>query len=348
MMSFTHMAIALSGTSLLLGTSEPSHLILGLIGSQMPDIDTTKSTVGRAFYPLASWIEQRYPHRTITHCLWLSLGLAIAGLVPAYLLNDWKIGLACALGHLLSCLSDTCTKEGVALFYPNTDRCVYGSNPNIRLSTGSKAEYWILAFFAALTIFALNLQSAGGLMVNFNQLLGMPDGAVQLYNRYGNENHVFVNVRGVMAGDRQKVDEQFFVVGQDGQKLVLQNNAGLFRVGSEILATRVSGKVAAAASVRAQNIYLNDEDLFAALLQVYQGNQGAAIYVSGNITIDAPEDIIKLSPPNQMPVIDIGESGAVELNFAPIEIVGRALQNQYAIGPLSFKIIYPAPSLTNS
>lgn len=339
------MAIALSGTSLILGTSEPIALTLAIVGSQIPDLDTTASMPGRMFYPLAHWVEQRYPHRTVTHCLWLSFYLAIAGLGVSYYWGNWKLGLACALGHLLSCLADTCTKEGVALFYPNPDRCVYGSNPNFRLATGSKAEYWVLAFFTGLTIFAVNLQSAGGLMVQFNQLLGMPEGAVQLYNRYGNDHHVFVKAKGVMAGDRSPVDERFFVVGLDGSRLVLQNAEGLYRTDAELVVSRIVGKVGADASIRTQNLYMNDEDLFTALAQVYQDNPNSAIYISGNITIDAPEDIIKLSPPNQLEAIAIGEGGTVVLNHAPIEQVGKALQSQYAIGPLNIKIISPTPDL---
>lgn len=344
-MSLTHGAISTAGAALLLGTADPTVLALAIVGSQIPDLDTTASVPGRIFYPVANWIEQRYPHRTITHCLWLSVVLAIAGLPLAYSLNDWKLGLACGLGHLLSCLADTCTKEGVALFYPNPDRCVYGSNPNIRLSTGSTAEYWVLAFFTGLTIFALNLQSAGGIMVQFNRLLGMPEGAMQLYNRYGNNHHVYVQVKGVMTGDRSQVDDRFFVVGQDGSRLVVQDETGLYRTEAELIINRITAKVGEPATITTQSLYLNDEDVFAALAQVYQSNPNNAIYVSGNLTIDAPEDIIKLSPPNQLQAIAIGEGGAVSLNYAPIEQVGQALQGQYAVGSLLFKLVSPAPSL---
>lgn len=345
MMSLTHGAIAMAGASLVLGSADPAVMMVAIIGSQIPDLDTTASIPGRILYPVADWIEQRYPHRTITHCLWASLFLAIAGLPMAYYWGNWKLGLACALGHLVSCLADTCTKEGVALFYPNPDRCVYGSNPNIRLSTGSTAEYWVLAFFTGLTIFALNLQSAGGLMVQFNQLLGMSEGAIQLYNRYGNDHHIYVDVKGVMSGDRRAVESRFFVVGQDGKRLVVQDGSGLYRTDDELIVNHISAKVAADARVRVQNLYLNDEDLFAALSQIYQGNQDAAIYLSGSLTIDVPEDIIKLTPPNQMEAIAVGEGGTVTLTYAPIEQVGRMLRGQYAVGSVEFKLISPPPEL---
>ena len=41
MMSVTHCTIAAAGTSLILGTANPLSLGLAIIGSQLPDLDTT-------------------------------------------------------------------------------------------------------------------------------------------------------------------------------------------------------------------------------------------------------------------------------------------------------------------
>ena len=68
-MSITHAAIATAGTSLMLATADPLALGLAILGSQLPDLDTTSSTIGKIFFPISSWIEDRFPHRTITHFL---------------------------------------------------------------------------------------------------------------------------------------------------------------------------------------------------------------------------------------------------------------------------------------
>jgi inner membrane protein len=47
MMSITHATIAIAGTSLILGTASPLPLALAILGSQLPDIDTTTSTIGQ-------------------------------------------------------------------------------------------------------------------------------------------------------------------------------------------------------------------------------------------------------------------------------------------------------------
>ena len=59
MMAVTHAAIATAGTSLILGTANPLILGLSVIGSQLLDIDTTTSTVGKICYPISFWIEDK-------------------------------------------------------------------------------------------------------------------------------------------------------------------------------------------------------------------------------------------------------------------------------------------------
>ncbi|MFG6097342.1 metal-dependent hydrolase [Leptothoe sp. ISB3NOV94-8A] len=64
MMAITHAEIATAGASLLLGTAQPLPLALAVLGSQLPDIDTRTSIIGQVFYPINSWIEDRFPHRS--------------------------------------------------------------------------------------------------------------------------------------------------------------------------------------------------------------------------------------------------------------------------------------------
>ena len=61
MMSVIHCAITATGTSLILSTGEPLPLGLVILGSQLPDLDTTTSTIGKIFFPISSWIEDRFP-----------------------------------------------------------------------------------------------------------------------------------------------------------------------------------------------------------------------------------------------------------------------------------------------
>lgn len=86
-MSVTHATIAAAGATLILGTADPLVLGLAVLGSQLPDLDTTTSTIGQICFPIASWIENRYPHRTITHCLLATAALTAASLSIGYVLG---------------------------------------------------------------------------------------------------------------------------------------------------------------------------------------------------------------------------------------------------------------------
>ena len=61
-MGVTHAASGVALTSLATGTANPTALVIAAIASQLPDIDTSKSTVGRLLLPISSFIEKRHPH----------------------------------------------------------------------------------------------------------------------------------------------------------------------------------------------------------------------------------------------------------------------------------------------
>ncbi len=58
MMAITHGAVATAAASLTfgLGTNNPVALGLALLGSQLPDLDTTTSTIGQILFPVSNWL----------------------------------------------------------------------------------------------------------------------------------------------------------------------------------------------------------------------------------------------------------------------------------------------------
>jgi inner membrane protein len=144
MMALTHGAIAAAGTSLILSTANPMALGLAILGSQLPDLDSTNSTIGKIFFPVSSWIEDRFPHRSVTHSLLATAAIAVLSLsIGYYFLGNIWMAIALPLGHLLACFSDTFTLQGVQLFYPDPAWAVSVSNPRRRLKTGGAGELWV-------------------------------------------------------------------------------------------------------------------------------------------------------------------------------------------------------------
>ena len=174
MMAMTHAMIAAAGTSLLMGTANPMALGLAVVGSQLPDLDTTSSLIGQVFFPISSWIEERFPHRSITHSLMATAAVAAIALPVGHFLGDIRTAIALPLGHLLACFSDTFTKQGAQLFWPTPAWSISVSNPNRRITTGSPAEYSVLVAATALS-------SLGSVANNISLLNPLPFYYLQVF-----------------------------------------------------------------------------------------------------------------------------------------------------------------------
>jgi inner membrane protein len=106
-----------AGCSLILGAADPLVLEIAIVRLQLPDVDTTTSTMGQIFYPVAAWIEKRYPHRTVTHSFLATGAIAVVTLPIGYLSDHLLAAVALPLEHLLAAFSDCLTKQGVQLFF---------------------------------------------------------------------------------------------------------------------------------------------------------------------------------------------------------------------------------------
>ncbi len=127
MMSVTHMAIAVSATSLVFSTANPIALGIAAIGSLLPDLDTSSSLLGQIFFPVSYWIEERYPHRSITHSILASMAIAVL-ISPLAIFQGWQ-WWCLPFGHLVSCFSDCFTLQGGCLIYADlSDADLSGAN----------------------------------------------------------------------------------------------------------------------------------------------------------------------------------------------------------------------------
>ena len=81
---------------------------------------------------------------------------------------------------------------------------------------------------------------------------------------------------------------------------------------------------------------------FAPLVQLRDAYPNAAIYLSGSLTVDFPEDMSLPILPDQYQTISL--SGAtVNLEYCGISEAIALLKEEYAIGTVTAKIIQPAP-----
>ncbi|MDJ0595029.1 MAG: metal-dependent hydrolase [Pleurocapsa sp. MO_226.B13] len=342
MMSITHAAIATAGTSLILGTAEPLPLGLAILGSQLPDIDTTTSTIGKIFFPISSWIEDRFPHRSVTHSLLATAAITAVSLGVNYffLHGSIKAAIALPLGHLLACFSDTFTKQGVQLFYPEPVWAISVSNPRRRLKTGGAGELWVLGIAIALLIFGIYLANGGGITQKVSQNLGLRDGIVRIYNENASTNKVYARITGYWTSDRTPADGKYLIIGNEGNEFIVTDGKGVYKTGEQIITSKVTTTVGEAARTEIRNLTFNDEDAVAPLEELQQAYPNADIYIylSGELTVDFPEDVKIPIEPNQMATAAL-LGNRIKFSYCGLERAIAYLNAQYALGTVEVKVV---------
>ncbi|NEO80704.1 metal-dependent hydrolase [Moorena sp. SIO4G3] len=342
MMSITHSLIAAAGTSLVLGTADPSLLGLAVVGAQIPDIDTTTSTIGKIFYPISSWIEDRFPHRSITHSLLATATIAAVSMVVGHFwLGDWKGAIAFPLGHLLACFSDTFTKQGVQLFWPEPAWAVSVSNPRRRIKTGGAAELWVLVFATVLLMIGIWLANGGGITTKVTQSLGLRDGAITSYNQNASTNHIYAEITGVWASDRSDASGRYWIIDTAGNEFIVTDGRGIYKTGEQITISKLTTNIGQPSQTTVKTLSWDDEDPIPGLRQLAAQYPGAAIFVNGQVAVDFPEDVKPAAQLNQLQTVSVSAS-TVRFTYCPLTTAITKLTDQYAVGNLSVKIISPA------
>lgn len=344
MMAITHSAIAAAGASLILGTANPLPLGLAILGSQLPDLDTSTSLIGQICYPISSWIEDRFPHRSVTHSLLATATLAALsiGIGQFWLSSGWKVALALPLGHLLSCFSDCFTKQGVQLFWPEPAWAISVSNPRRRLRSGGASELWVLAIASMCLCLGIYFANGGGITARVDRGLGLRDGAIATYNQNAASQQVWANIEGVYAADRSDASGKYFILDTAGNEfVVLSADGNIYQTARQILTTKVTTEVGAAATTQIQTLTFDDEDAVPKLERAIAQFPNAAIFVSGDLQIDFPEDV-EISVAPGYPTAAVSGS-TLKLSYEEIDSAIVMLRDQYAIGALSVKVISPSP-----
>ena len=144
-------------------------ITVALFAMLLPDIDHTKSIIGKIFYPLARFLGRKYGHRTITHSLlFLFILTMLTYLIDLYLESNYTyiVGFG-ILSHLIL---DMVTVSGVPLFYPfKRNPCVLPANPDLRIRTGNIKQEGIALFIFALLALTLQDLFKEGFWTTYNK-----------------------------------------------------------------------------------------------------------------------------------------------------------------------------------
>jgi hypothetical protein len=94
-------------------------------------------------------------------------------------------------------------------------------NRNLRLKTGSNAEYFILCILIAIALSSFSINSKGGVLTQFNRLIASTSGVQSVYNSSGSTHKIIANIKGVRAGDRSRIDGQFQIIQPNGTGFIV-------------------------------------------------------------------------------------------------------------------------------
>ncbi|MEM1256564.1 MAG: metal-dependent hydrolase [Cyanobacteria bacterium P01_H01_bin.21] len=333
MMAITHAAIAAAGVSLLFGTADSLSLGLAVLGSQLPDIDTTTSLIGQVCFPLSSWIEDRFPHRSITHSLVATVAIACIALPIGIYFGNWKAAAAVPLGYVLACFSDCFTRQGVQLFWPDPAWAISVGNPNRRLRTGGPGEYWVLATAVGLLLLGIHVAGGGGVSVAVGQQIGLRDSAIATYNA-NPENAVYADIKGVWADDRSRADGEYLILKSDGNEFIVTDGSGIYHTGESMVIESLKARTGEVMETQTEMLSFADENPTERLQQIAMANPGRQVYLSGTLTVDYPEGIT-LQPPGRQYATAVLTGETLTLELHPLELGVLQLSDQWVTGSLT-------------
>ncbi|MBH8564475.1 metal-dependent hydrolase [Nostoc sp. CENA67] len=342
MLGISHLLISGTATSLLLGTASPTIIAVGAIAGLLPDIDVSTSPAGRVLPWVSAFFESRMPHRSCTHSLVASGVVAAVGYAVA-LFNPQLINLvhALSIGYFFGWFADVFTRGGVEMFWPSPVRCVCPGNRDLRLRTGSNAEYFVLIILIAIALAVFNINNSGGLFTQFNRLIASPSGVQHIYNESGSTHLIKANIKGVRTSDRSKVLDQYLIIQAQGTGFLVQADDGrIYKASTEpdaqIFLEEITADIDRPAITNIESIFLEDEPIGAALEKF--NRSGAMSFVSGQLSVDSLDGVTLPRDPYQFPYIKATDS-TVTLEAAPLKVVETSLGEEFATGQLQIRVI---------
>ncbi len=219
------------------------------------------------------------------------------------------------------------------LFWPEKAWCISVSNPRRRLTTGGTGEYWVLTIAIALLIVSVNIANTGGIQGQVaHEVLDYGTEPLPPITKTLATSEVWANVTGVFASDRTSASGRYFVIDAVGNEFVLMSTDGkIYQTGQDILAEKITTTTGKPQTTQLLTLTFNDEN---PLEQLSTIPPGKLTFVSGQLTIDFPEDI----PAEQINVYQVSGS-TIKFNYCSLNQVIQLLSDQYVIGSLSIKVI---------
>ena len=180
--TFTGIFGSLMGINIL---SDHRLLPVLFVACLLPDIDHTKSLIGKVFLPISRAINRHFGHRTITHSLMVWGGLTgVLSVIQNAFFPSIAVYQVFGLAYGSHLLLDMITVQGIPLFYPfKKNPCVIPGRPDLRFRSGNmRHEAMGMCLFTVSAVFMQPLM-ADGFWTSYNRLFGTLSHIVSEYNK---------------------------------------------------------------------------------------------------------------------------------------------------------------------
>ncbi len=150
-------SVALLDTIVPSFTADKLSYIVGIAVATLPDLDYSRSFIGRVFHPLSTFIESKVPHRTATHSFIAALLVSLfLGWLLSFSVGDSLLKWMVIVfgGYMSHIFLDWFTKKGCQSYWPAQGWCVMFNRRSWRIKTGSFGELFhvaILLLFFGVT-----------------------------------------------------------------------------------------------------------------------------------------------------------------------------------------------------
>ncbi len=169
-----------------------------------------------------------------------------------------------------------------------------------------------------------------------------PLSPVAIYNKKAATHYIYVDLEGVLP-DGSSADGRYLVIGvEDDELIVMDERQRVYQTGQQLFSSQVTTDVVSQLQTTFETLKFNDENAVSRLRQLAASKPNAALIISGTLSVDLPEDIRIFDDPDQYPVATV-DGNNIEFSYCPLERAIALLNNQYAIGTVTAKILQPKP-----
>ncbi|MFH1727086.1 MAG: metal-dependent hydrolase [Pseudomonadota bacterium] len=309
------------------------------LGSILPDIDTSRSLVGKTFYPVSKLLEKLsfVSHRGATHSI---ITISFVTIMLVLLGIDKKIVLCFTTGYLAHIYFDSFTPQGVKFLWPFSNKTFNFSVSSQKIITSrSKNEYVLLIFVIFLNVISYPIAKTGSREL-VHKITGSIHGVKEDYKKYGFNNRSFIEIKKASHFlTQEKLSGRFKLIGDMPYSVIFEMNGQYYEYGKDYTADYLTGKSYYIKGQKIKTIshdidmkerYLDDLKVLVDLKQEH--------YISGQLNTDIKDMIISYTSNFNT----ISQNGKIlELKYAKVSDIDKYAASSVRVinGILSVKYI---------